>query len=114
MYNHRSTDPSVIAMIIGLLFILCFGVFGTLRCAASISGAAKEEAQKNALQWARELQLDGNITVTCSNRDSDGDGYYGCSVAQRTENKTEIHQIECTAAYALTDSCRLVKMVSKQ
>jgi len=71
----------------------------------AITGAHKEEAEKQAHLWANKMELK-DPKIHCVSDDSDGDGYVSCTIL----SQDKIHSIECTGAFTLNDGCRAPKL----
>lgn len=72
-----------------------------------LTGAHKEEAEKQATAWAKQMGLQ-DAKVSCVSNDTDGDGYVSCTVA----SADKIHSIECTGAMTINEGCRVPKLRS--
>lgn len=67
-------------------------------------------AKREARQWAEDLGL--QVTgISCTDIDSDGDGYVSCTVALK-DGQTK--QIECKGAYSFGHGCRDPKLIIPQ
>lgn len=64
-------------------------------------------ARTQANQWSTQLGIQAK-GVTCAGRDTDGDGYVSCTVA---DLDGKIHHIEC-ASYTYNSGCRAPKPVA--
>ncbi len=90
-------------------FIHVLVVIGVVLIAGvSFSQCAKGngDAHRDALQWAS--QISDATQVTCTERDTDGDGYISCTVFRREMDPIFI---ECATGVAWTSGCRAPKAV---
>ncbi len=94
-------SDNVNAGIVAML-VISGGILG--KCTANLTGVNKKVGEVEARQYAKELNLDVK-GVSCSPRDSDGDGYVSCTISTNDKNDP-IVEVECLAAYTITDGCR--------
>jgi len=79
----------VVVAILGILALIALG--GVARFTSVDSNI--QSATRNARNWARDMGMDRDaIRVTCSGRDSDGDGYVSCSYL---DSNNVTRPIEC-------------------
>ena len=96
-------DKWIMPMVFSAI-VLIFGIAGAQTC-INMSGSNGKSAREHAVKYAQELDLDYKH-VSCSEQDSDGDGYVSCTV----RNATGLIAIEC-AGFGLYTGCRLPKVV---
>lgn len=80
------------AVVIGFIFHSCAGSQST----------AEDEARK----YGTSLSLDVK-GVSCTNRDTDGDGYVSCSISYTDNGKLSIMPVECASRWTINnDGCK--------
>lgn len=94
-------------IVIFVLGIICAGGMYALRGCQSNSGTAEEEAQA----YAKKLGLEV-VGVSCTDKDSDDDGYVSCSVSHKENGKLAIQPVECATKWSVNSGCKAPKMVN--
>lgn len=92
--------------------ILVTGATGcSCTCVANVTGMNHKKAEKAAATWATQMGLKVK-GVSCTDNDSDDDGYVSCTVsAERPDGSIELVPIECAAALTLNDGCKSAKVI---
>ena len=105
----RSDDNVVQGIVVAAIIVIIVSVIG-LQCNSVYSGRNKTIAIDEAKAWANEIGLKYK-GVTCSDRDSDNDGYISCTVLPEVG---DIVNVECAAAYTIASGCRSPKFSVKK
>lgn len=100
---YRKSHTAEWFVVVGIIGVIAAIIAGRGCCVGpEQTKAAKREAQ----QWANDLGL--QVTgISCTDIDSDGDGYVSCTVALK-DGQTK--QIECKGAYSFGHGCRDPKL----
>lgn len=106
MANARGFTLYELLILIAGLGVIGVILFGSVRSCVSSGGKAKDEARRFVSEMG--LRVNG---VTCSDRDTDRDGYVSCTVSVDNDGKTHLEAIECAARYTWNDGCRMQKPV---
>jgi prepilin-type N-terminal cleavage/methylation domain-containing protein len=93
----------IVVAIIGPVLVL-IGWF-TFRGCTSNEGSAEEEARKYGMQLGLEVK-----GVSCTNRDTDGDGYVSCSISHNENGKLSIMPVECAVKFGMNSGCKAQKI----
>lgn len=105
MKRNRGFTMSELLIIVGILAIAAIFV-GNLATRCSDNGStAEDEARK----YAKSLGIDLK-GVSCTERDSDGDGYVSCSISHNENGKTEIMPVECAVKWGMNSGCKAQKI----
>jgi hypothetical protein len=85
--------------------LVLFAAFALTGC-FNYTGANKQQAEKNAKEWANEMGFEG-AKIKCNKMDTDGDGYVSCSM----NHNGELTQVECAGESLIVrnEGCRLPK-----
>lgn len=86
-----------------ILLLVLFTVTGCLEDRSSL------EAEARGFLHALGYQVVG---VSCTDRDSDGDGYASCTATVR--DSPEPIAVECASRWSFTSGCRLQKLNVRQ
>jgi prepilin-type N-terminal cleavage/methylation domain-containing protein len=95
----------IVVVIVGIVVALA-GNFLFKGCTSSSA-----EAEEAARAYAQKLGLKV-IGVSCTDQDSDGDGYVSCSISHNENGKTAIQPVECAAKWSMNNGCKAPKMVN--
>lgn len=90
-----------------LAMVAAAGVAAT-GCSSCVDQRATAEPQARA--WATGLGLTV-ANVSCTDRDTDGDGYVSCTVATKNDKgDVQLHAVECAGRLTWNDGCRVPKL----
>lgn len=109
-YSKNSGGETFIGIAITVVIIAIIGI-AALNIVGNYGGANKEEAEKNARDFASELGLDVKH-ITCVSYDSDHDGYVSCTIAHNDGGKVELMPVECAKAFSFNHGCRAQKIMN--
>ena len=109
MTNNKSrgftlVELLIVVAIIGIIVVLAGGfIFNS--CSSS-KGTAEDEARKYGVSLGLEVK-----GVSCTNRDTDGDGYVSCSISYIDNGKISIMPVECASRWTVNnDGCKAQKL----
>lgn len=89
-------------IVVGILAIFSGAAIFALRgCGIDNKATAEEEA----MQYALSLGLN-NPKATCTNVDTDNDGYVSCSISHKNDGKVEIIPVECAKKLSRNNGCK--------
>ncbi|MCK9567396.1 prepilin-type N-terminal cleavage/methylation domain-containing protein [Candidatus Pacearchaeota archaeon] len=98
----------IVVAIIGVIGAIIFG-FITFRSCASNSGEAEAEARKYAQSLGVEIK-----SVSCTDRDTDHDGYVSCSISYNDNGKLAITPVECATRWSTNSGCKAPRQVVRR
>lgn len=87
-----------------ILFALVIAGLGIVLFASCRSIDYAGQARNEALSYGKGLGLQV-VNAECSNRDSDGDDYVSCTLAQKDGDKTALLPLECS--YWIGSGCKV-------
>lgn len=93
----------IVVAIIGIVLVLV-GWFAFRGCTSN-EGTADEEARKYATQLGLEVK-----GVSCTNQDTDHDGYVSCSISHIENGKLSIMPVECATKFSMNNGCKAQKI----
>lgn len=93
----------MVSVFVVFVFVAFIGAVVTGGCRSVIQDP--EDAKAAARQWAQEMWPGHKPGVSCAARDTDGDGYVGCSV---TDPRGNVVALECAAALTWNEGCKPV------
>lgn len=105
--NLRGLTIIELLIVLSIIGIVIAGIIHGFQSCSSQSGSAETEARNYATQLG--LSVKG---VSCTDRDSDGDGYVSCSVSHVENGKLTIQPVECAIKWSTNSGCKAPKMVS--
>ena len=94
----------IVVVIVGVIVALA-GKFLFRGCTSS-----SDEAEVAAKAYAQKLGLEV-AGVSCTDQDSDGDGYVSCSISHKENGKLSVQPVECAAKWSMNSGCKAPKMV---
>jgi len=99
--NHGFTlvELLIVVSIIGVIGAIVFGFI--FRSCTSNSGEAEAEARKYAASLGVEIK-----GVSCTDRDTDHDGYVSCSISYNDNGKLAITPVECATRWSTNSGCK--------
>ena len=110
--RKQSKGFTLIELMIVLAVVGIVLVLGVNVVAGFISRG--DEAREAAITWTTEMGMDTSA-VSCADRDTDGDGYVSCNVAQkRSDGTVAVTPIECAVGWTMNSGCRTPKAVIHQ
>jgi prepilin-type N-terminal cleavage/methylation domain-containing protein len=68
-----------------------------------------DTAEAEAMTYSKKLGLEV-VGVSCTDQDSDNDGYVSCSVSHRENGKLTIQPVECAKKWSTNSGCRAPKL----
>jgi prepilin-type N-terminal cleavage/methylation domain-containing protein len=102
MTNNKSRGFTLIELlivvaIIGIIGVVVIGFI--FRSCSGSQGTAESEARKYGTSLGLEVK-----GVSCTNRDTDGDGYVSCSISYTDNGKISIMPVECASRWQINNS----------
>lgn len=96
-YSNRNDNGTIVVAGIALTLFLGVGAFWW-------NTGWKDDSEKEALAFAQELGLPENTKATCTDRDTDGDGYVSCTLHSPGEEGPTITPVDCAPVWG---GCRI-------
>lgn len=97
----------IVVAIIGVVIAITVGT--VLRSCSSSGDEAAAEARKYAQSLGLEIK-----GVSCTDRDTDNDGYVSCSVSHNDNGKLEIMPVECAVRWGMNNGCKSPKQIVRR
>ena len=92
-------------IVVSIVGVIVGGGAYIFRSCQSNADTAEVEAQA----YAKKLGLEV-VGVSCTDQDSDNDGYVSCSVSHRENGKLTIQPVECAKKWSTNSGCKAPKL----
>jgi hypothetical protein len=91
--------------VVGILAIVAIFIVRFATGCSDNGSTAEDEARKYAKSLGLEIK-----GVSCTERDSDGDGYVSCSISHNENGSVAIMPVECAIKWSANSGCKSQKI----